>query len=100
MTMMRKEQVMLGFIDSRGKRTKEKGLSPLFSTMDWLSWDGGKVVVASLLNRKDLPSEETVRCGVCNELMSFFYRLPSSRPVLIHHLLSPFVYLYAVAADV
>ena len=77
---MRKEQVMLGFIDEVGGEGEDEGegeaFPPLFSTMDWLSWDGGKVGGKPLwLNRKDLPSEETVRCGVCNELMKFLLQV-------------------------
>ena len=71
-------QVMLGFVYEQGKEEEEEGNTypPLFTTTDWMSWDGGKVGGKPIwLNRKDLPSVAAMECGVCGEIMKFLLQI-------------------------
>ena len=50
-------QVMLGYVFEPGEDEEGKGdeYPPIFTTTDWMSWDGGKVGGKPIwLNRKDL----------------------------------------------
>ena len=71
-------QVMLGYVFEPGEDEEGKGdeYPPIFTTTDWMSWDGGKVGGKPIwLNRKDLPSIETIECGICGELMKFVLQI-------------------------
>ena len=63
--------VQLGFIEPRSS-----SVPPLFSNLDWSTWDGGKVGgKPEWLNKISIPADGTLSCGICGCVLRFLLQI-------------------------
>jgi pre-rRNA-processing protein TSR4 len=75
--------LQLGFVEEL-----DEDEEPMFNTLDWTQWDGGKIGGAPCwLNPVHLPDPEAMACSFCQEPLSFLLQIycPLDEPAAAYH---------------